>query len=205
MIILIAPEVTVKNEIKILHQLFEAGLAYYHFRKPQFSFEQHCKYLNEIDSQYHSRIVTHYYHNLIEKFDLKGVHLQEQVRIDLNSRLEKYVQSYQSKGISVSSSFHEPEDIENCNTKFNYHLLSPVFSSISKQGYLGRGFDVTNSSKKIIGMGGINASTIKETLASGFKGIGVLGGVWNSEQPIDSFKNIKHHYKENKNLHYEKL
>lgn len=196
MIVLIAPEVTVKNEIKILHQLFEAGLEFYHFRKPQFTFEQHCEYLNNIDNKYHSKIVTHCFHELTEKFNLKGVHLQEQVRNDLASKLEGYVQNFQTKGFSISSSFHESEDLENCNQNFNYHLLSPVFSSISKQGYIGRGFDVTNSSKNIIGMGGINVSTIKETLALGFKGIGVLGGVWNTEHPVESFKNIKRHYEE---------
>lgn len=194
MIILIAPETAVKNEIKILHQLFEAGLEYYHFRKPQQNFKQHCMYLNQIESKYHNRIVTHYFHELTEKFNLKGVHLQEQARIDLELKLTSYVQTYQKKGFTVSSSFHEPEELGNCNTFFDYQLLSPIFSSISKQGYKGRGFDVTHSSKKIIGMGGINTTTIKNTLALGFTGIGVLGGVWNSEDCLGSFLKIKHSY-----------
>ena len=43
-------------------------------------------------------------------------------------------------------------------------------------------------------MGGVNASTIKEILALGFKGVGVLGGIWNSENCLDSFLEIKQRY-----------
>ena len=94
-------------------------------------------------------------------------------------------------GKTMSSSFHEPEELAACDIEFDYHLLSPVFSSISKEGYEGRGFNVTNIDKSIVGMGGINIETIAETIQLGYKGIGVLGGVWNTENPIDSFKKIK--------------
>ena len=35
MIVLIAPEKDIKDEITILNQLFEAGLEFYHLRKPE--------------------------------------------------------------------------------------------------------------------------------------------------------------------------
>lgn len=198
MIVLIAPEKDIENEIVILHQLFDAGLEYYHFRKPHKSFEEHVEYLNQIDSKYHNRIIVHYFHELLDKFNLKGVHLQEQPRIDLGKELKDYVDGYMSKGKTVSSSFHEPEVLDACEVKFDYHLLSPVFSSISKQGYEGRGFDVNHIDKFIVGMGGVNSETISKTLALGFKGIGVLGGVWNASNPVDSFKEIKRVFEENK-------
>ncbi len=191
MIILIAPEKDVEHEVKILHQLFEAGLTHYHLRKPFKGYEEHSAYLNAIDEQYHNRIVVHYFHELLNEFNLKGVHLQEQSRIDLKNRLNEYVESFRSKGKTVSSSFHEPQVLEQCKETFDYHLLSPVFSSISKTGYEGRGFDVNHIDRTIIGMGGINESTIEETLKLGFKGIGVLGGVWNAENPLESFNKIK--------------
>lgn len=49
MIIIIAPENDVPGEIEILHQLFDAGLDYYHLRKPHKDYEAHCDYLNQID------------------------------------------------------------------------------------------------------------------------------------------------------------
>ena len=42
MIVLIAPEKDIESEIELLHQLFEAGLEWYHFRKPDKDYQQHC-------------------------------------------------------------------------------------------------------------------------------------------------------------------
>ena len=41
MIVLIAPEKDIPNEIEILNQLFEEGLQYYHFRKPEKNYDEH--------------------------------------------------------------------------------------------------------------------------------------------------------------------
>lgn len=196
MIVLIAPEKDVTNEIEILHQLFEAGLEYYHLRKPFKDYQEHCAYLNQINSEYHNKIIVHYFHELINEFNLKGIHFQEQKRRDALENGNRYFIGLNMLGKTMSSSFHEPKDIEVCDIEFDYHLLSPVFSSISKKGYEGRGFNVNNIDKSIVGMGGINKETIAQTIELGFKGIGVLGGVWNTENPVESFKEIKRHYEE---------
>lgn len=196
MIIVIAPENDIKNEISILHQIFEEGLEYYHLRKPSKNYEEHTNYLNQIDSKYHNRIIVHYFHELINDFNLRGIHFQEQKRQDALENGREYFLNLNMKGKTMSSSFHEPEVLEACDIEFDYHLLSPIFSSISKRGYEGRGFDVSTIDKTIVGMGGINEDTIEATLKLGFKGIGVLGGVWNAEKPVESFKNIKSYYEE---------
>jgi len=149
--------------------------------------------------------VVHYFHELINDFNLKGIHFQEAKRQSLFSSeykvMNKEFLKYYAKSLNtsyailhtktVSSSFHEPEELADCDIEFDYHLLSPVFSSISKEGYEGRGFDVNEIDKTIIGMGGVNAETIPEVLKLGYKGIGVLGGIWNSNTPIKDFKKIK--------------
>ncbi|CAM1362087.1 Thiamine phosphate pyrophosphorylase [Tenacibaculum litoreum] len=196
MIVLIAPEKDIPNEINILQQLFEEGLDYYHFRKPDKNYEEHVAYLSQIDEKYHNSIVTHYFHELINEFNLKGIHFQEQKRVDSLENGSEYFIGLNMLGKTMSSSFHEPEELANCDIEFDYHLLSPVFSSISKKGYEGRGFDVNHIDKTIIGMGGINTNTIQETIELGFQGIGVLGGVWNTENLVESFKNIKRQYEE---------
>ena len=190
MIVIIAPEKDIENETTILNQLFEAGLEWYHFRKPDKDYQQHCDYLNQIDEKYHNRIVVHYFHELINDFNLKGIHFQEQKRRDHIDNPGQYFIGLEMFGKTISSSFHEPEELEACEFEFDYHLLSPVFSSISKQGYEGRGFDVNHINKTIIGMGGVNAETIPKILELGYKGIGVLGSIWNTENPVESFKEI---------------
>jgi len=194
-IVVLSPEKDIPNELEILHQLFEEGLEYYHFRKPQKNLKEHADYLSKIDQKFHSRIVTHLYHELLNDFDLKGIHFQEQQRRDklekgqtLNDYLSEL--SISKKELTISSSFHEPEELEKCDIDFDYHFLSPVFSSISKQGYEGKGFDVNHISKKVIGMGGVTSENLKEFNRLGFKGVGVLGGIWAHESPIQSFKEI---------------
>ena len=194
MIVLIAPENDVPNEIEILHQLFQEGLQYYHLRKPNKDFQQHCDYLSQIYEEYHHRIVVHYFHELVNDYNLKGIHFQEQKRIDNIDNPGQYFLNLNIFGKTISSSFHEPEELEKCYFEFDYHLLSPVFSSISKQGYEGRGFDVNHIDKTIIGMGGVTPDNLSEFDTLGFKGVGVLGGIWNTNAPVKEFKKMKLHF-----------
>ena len=194
MIVLIAPEDDIPKEIEILQQLFQEGLEYYHLRKPNKNYEEHCRYLNQIDSKYHHRIVVHYFHELINEFHLKGIHFQEQKRKDHIDNPGQYFLNLNMYGKTISSSFHELEVIDSCEFEFDYHLLSPVFSSISKQGYAGRGFNVNHLDKRIIGMGGVTTDNLTEFDTLGFKGVGVLGGIWNSNEPVEVFKKMKRHF-----------
>lgn len=188
MIVLIAPEKDIPNEIEILHQLFQEGLEYYHLRKPDKNYQEHCEYLQQIDVKYHNKIVVHYFHELINEFDLKGIHFQEQKRRDCLDTPSDYFTKFDNMfGKTISSSFHEPEELESCSFEFDYHLLSPVFSSISKQGYQGRGFDVNPIDKTIIGMGGVTTENLDDFNRLGFQGVGVLGGIWNSDEPVNEF------------------
>ncbi len=194
MIVVIASEKDVPNEIEILNQLFEEGLACYHFRKPDKDYKEHSDYLNLIDAKYHNRIVVHYHHGLINDYNLKGIHFQEQERIAHIDNPGQYFKGLNMFGKTISSSFHEPQELADCYFEFDYHLLSPVFASISKADYAGRGFDVNAIDKTIIGMGGVTADNLDAFKTLGFKGVGVLGGIWNSDTPIAVFKKMKAHF-----------
>ncbi|MCH2193663.1 thiamine phosphate synthase [Kordia sp.] len=194
MFIVLTSEQEITNEAKLLNQLFNAGLEVLHLRKPSFKEEAYRSLLQQIEAQFYNRIMLHEYHHLCEEFNLKGIHIQEQPRLDLGNDLKKYVNRFKINNFIVSSSFHEPEVLASCQVDFDYHLLSPVFSSISKKGYEGRGFDVSHIDKKIVGMGGINTQTTADTFKLGYTGIGVLGGVWNTIDLMESFQHIKQHY-----------
>lgn len=188
MFILLTSEQEIVQEAQILNQLFEEGLPMLHLRKPTLDQKGYQKLLRGIQPEYYGRIMLHEYHELCKEFGLKGIHLQEQPRIDLQEQLEDYLKMYEN--YTVSSSFHEPEVLEACTARFDYHLLSPVFSSISKTGYEGRGFEVNHIPKTIVGMGGIDKDTIQKAFDLGYRGVGVLGGVWNTSDPVASFKEM---------------
>ena len=169
MILLISPEQTNNTELKTLHQLFEAGLTHFHFRKPTASLEQHIAYLKSVDSKYHKYIMTHNFHQeLCELFDIKGVHLEEAKWRAQGEQLDEYVATFIKTNKAVSSSYHEPEDLAAQTVVFEYTILSPVFAAISKSEMQGRGFDVRHIDKLIVGMGGINAQTTPEAVNLGF-------------------------------------
>lgn len=190
MLIILTSERELESEANKINSLFNNGLEILHFRKPTLDVEGYRALLNQINIKYYSRIMLHQFHELCEEFNLRGIHIQEQPRLDLEEKLEEYVNEYKMKGYKVSSSFHSKEDIKNCPVDFEYVLLSPVFSSISKAGYTGKGFDVTDLNEFVIGMGGINENTLQATFDLGFGGVGVLGGIWNTEDSLESFKTI---------------
>lgn len=190
MLIVLTSERELESEADKINSLFDHGLEVLHFRKPTMNIEGYRTLLDQIDARYHNRIMLHQFHELCEEFKLRGIHIQEQPRLDLREKLEGYVDKFKAKGCKVSSSFHAKEDIKNCSVDFDYVLLSPVFSSISKVGYTGKGFDVTDLNEFVIGMGGINENTLQATFDLGFKGVGVLGGIWNTENALESFKII---------------
>ncbi len=192
MVIVITPESDIVNEVPILHKLFESGLTCCHVRKPHKSGEELLSYLHKIDAQYHHRLVLHSHHELTQLFTLRGVHIREQQRIDLGAKLKTYFTYYKDKGLTISSAYHDPAVLDKEEIRFDYHFLSPIFSSISKKGYRGRGFEVNHIlNKTIMGMGGIVKDTLLQTLSLGYHGVGVLGGVWHAKDPVKSFKEIK--------------
>ena len=77
--------------------------------------------------------------------------------------------------------------------------MSPVFSSISKKGYEGRGFNVKAIDKTIIGMGGVTENNLTEFDKLGYTGVGTLGAIWESTNPLESFKKMQQHFTEKQN------
>ena len=191
MLIVLTSEKKISNEASLINQLFEAGLERLHLRKPEFTIDEYRHLLDQIDTEHYKKIMLHEHHSLVDEYKLRGIHLQEKARRDLENTLSTFVNDCKEIGYRVSTSFHTIEDIEHNKGLFEYVLLSSVFNSISKSGYEGKNFDVNHLTEFVIGMGGINEDTLQSTFDLGFKGVGILGGVWNTENPIKSFKRIK--------------
>ena len=205
MIVLISPENDVPNELQILHQLFEEGLQFFHLRKPKRSRGDYEKYLSQLDEKFRDRIVVHEHYELLEKYDLRGIHFPERTRnlliknpkLDLNLKLKnisKKIDYQIDKRKTMSTSFHQIMEIKKCPMTFDYQFLSPVFTSISKENYTGKQFEVNLISEKVIGLGGIDKTNIGQLKELGYSGAALMGGIWKSPSPIADFKEMRQHF-----------
>lgn len=93
--------------------------------------------------------------------------------------------------------FHSLNELEDCEEKYDYAFLSPIFDSISKEGYKSN-YDLKeikkllkNRNEKIIALGGIDEDKIDAVKDLGFSGIALLGAIWQTENPLEKFKRIK--------------
>src|ERR1700752_2114767 len=157
-VIVITSEKDYLKEAEVICQLFKQGLKTLHVRKPHATGSELKKYINCIPKQFHKKIVLHSQYQLIKEFNLKGAHLTEKIRLKT-----KESDKLKRNGIKiVSTSFHTYEDVLKSRRKYDYIFLSPVFDSISKQGYKSK-FDLKKlklflirNKIRIIALGGIN-------------------------------------------------
>lgn len=179
--ILISTENTLQNEIKTLHQLFDAGLTHFHIRKPGYTLKETSDYLKKIDSAFHPYCVV-YHEELLESFDLRGVHQKSTAR---NAILLKESQS-------LSTSTHSMTEFNSLADGYQYAFLSPLFPSISKKGYTPEIADIsletrTNFKTRLIGLGGITVTHIPEILKK-VDDIALLGHIWMHNNPVNQWK-----------------
>jgi thiamine-phosphate pyrophosphorylase len=190
-LIVITPEKKHPKEIEIICMLFKNGLSTLHVRKPGLAKDELKTYLQEIPKQFHKRVVIHAHYELLKEFNLKGAHLTEEAKISFNkvSFLKK------EKLKIISASFHNYKDILKSRRIYEYVLLSPIFNSISKQGYKSN-FDLDElkhllkRKKNIIALGGIHSKNIKNLKKTGFYGAAVLGSIWESKNPVKNYKEL---------------
>ena len=80
---------------------------------------------------------------------------------------------------------------------FSYVFLSPIFNSISKSNYQGRfgnsNFDVIlkKVNQNVFALGGVDTDKVDLVFDMGFSGMAVHGAIWESEDPVGKFAEIK--------------
>lgn len=191
MIVLLAAKREIENETQVLNQLFSAGLECYHLRKPAKTRQEHVDFLKEIDPKYHNRIVLHHFHELTNDFDLKGIHFEEEQRRNYIETPSRYFKDLSLFGKTISSTFHELNDLVDSDFEFDYHFLWPPISLGNEPNSEGKRIDVNHIDKLIIGLIDMDANTIHDAFTLGYKGIAVLETVWQSKDPLTTFTDLK--------------
>lgn len=182
-----------KGEAAILTQLLEEGITRLHIRKPRCELSDMEQLVRSIPTHYYPQISLHDCFQLTEKYAIGGIHLNRR----------NTTTPARFTGIT-SCSLHSLNEIEACS-HFDYLFLSPIFDSISKEGYHSP-FSLEGLKKlsalqiindRIIALGGIDESTIPLLNDINFGGIAVLGGLWGNkkaykaEDILQRFRNMR--------------
>lgn len=167
-----------EGETDAVTLMFQSGLQRLHFRKPGSTVDECREWMRRIPEAYLSRIVVHDHYELAREFNLGGIHLNG--RNQAPSWLD-------FDAINVSCSCHAIEELkEKRMSDYRYLSLSPIFDSISKQGY-NAAFTSEQLLKakadgvideRVMALGGISHDNIGKAMKYGFGGAMVLGDAW---------------------------
>lgn len=171
-----------EGEADAITLMFQSGLQRLHLRKPGSTIDECRRLLRGIPAVYHRHIVLHDHHDLVREFSVGGVHL--------NGRNPEPPVDWQG---DVSRSCHSLEEVQVWKGRCAYVTLSPIFDSISKQGYnaaftpeqLMQAKADGIIDQKVMALGGICADNVSEALQYGFGGVMVLGDAWTTQTPLN--------------------
>lgn len=164
-----------QGEADFIDRLFGHGLDRLHLRKPGAEIGECRRLLDGISREWLPQIVVHDNFGLCREYGLGGVHL--------NGRNPMAPPNHEG---SVSRSCHSLEEISRYKGECDYLTLSPIFNSISKQGYmaafgpgqLAAARDSGLIDRRVMALGGVTLENIPRVKELGFGGVAILGDVW---------------------------
>ena len=187
------------EEDQIITALFEEGLDILHLRKPTLPAVYAERLLTLIPDKFHKRIVIHDHFYLKEEYKLKGIHL--------SNRNPIVPDNYTGH---VSASCHTFDEVNADKKNCDYVFLSPIFDSISKEGYHSHFSDEDIREavrqgiidRKVIALGGVSDENIVCIKDFGFGGAAVLGSLWNKFDPASdyNYQNLITYFRQLKEL-----
>lgn len=192
-LIVISNPAAVADESIIINNLFQAGLKYFHIRKPESDFQTVKELVNGIAPCFYEQIALHQFHEMASDFGIKRLHYTESA---LKQSGRQQLQLQLDDGLILSTSIH---DIKLLSTleHFEYAFYGPVFNSISKAGYqskLANDFklDKPCSKPRVFALGGVELSNLAKVKEMGFDGVAVLGTLWaEPAKAVERFSQLK--------------
>jgi thiamine-phosphate pyrophosphorylase len=195
-LIVISNAASVPDDAAIIRQLFAEGLELFHLRKPEADEQTMRRLIEAIPAVYHNRIVMHGFFHLMKEYGIHRRHFREAHRLITTV---KALAQLKEQGYTLSTSVHDLETLQQLPSQFSYTFFSPVFDSISKQGYkgvAGNNFHLRDEQKplQVMALGGIDAGNIQLLPGMNFDGAALLGAIWSEpENAIENFKLCKQH------------
>lgn len=176
-----------EGALRLLHQMLDNGLSYFHIRMPQLTDEEMRHFIESVDVRYRERSVLH------SHFGLAADHGIERLHFSAIDRERSLYGPYRCDH-TLSTSVHSISEFNELPEIWDYAFLSPVFPSISKPGH-GKDRNVLNELEhrankrtKLVGLGGVTADNFERLRSAGADGGALLGSIWQNEEPLKTFE-----------------
>lgn len=174
-LMVVTSEPDLPDEAAAWESLRDAGMTHLHLRKPHWNEARMAACLESLSPALRACVRLHDHHALAARYKVGGIHL--------NARHPAPPQGYRG---NVSRSCHTLEEVERHKGACEYVFLSPVFASISKQGYeaaftperLRAAAESGLIDARVVAMGGVTPDRLPLLQALGFGGAAVLGALW---------------------------
>lgn len=196
-VLAISPPDDCVYEAEWIERLFDAGLARYHVRKPNWSADAVERFLATIPEACRERIFLHQHHHLVADWALGGCHFKDDLR---NHYFSMDMEPLRENGRILSRSLHRIDDLDGDTQSWDAALLSPVFPSISKPGYQPNWSESTlveriasrhqGVNAELYALGGVETKTAARCHAMGFDGVVLHGTLWQSDDPVQAFRAV---------------
>lgn len=186
MLIVISQPHFFAGEAQLINKLFAHGMPLLHLRKPGASGDDLEALIAEIDPRYRPQLVLHQQHDLSALFPIHRWHFPER---------ERQQATVTASHRFLSTSIHRLADYASLSAIFAYVFLSPVFDSISKQGYGAMDADhhpwqIKEKHIPLIALGGITPTNMEQAFQMGFDGVAALGYVWQHTDPCRALEEL---------------
>ncbi len=165
--IAITPPDILDDEPRRIAMILEHGWDYVHLRHPSHTTSEIKAIIESLPPRVHGRIKLHGHFELLHEFNLGGIHL--------NSRCPEAPIRYRG---AVSRTCHTLAEVREWADKTDYVTLSPIFDSISKEGYKSRFLRKeleTLPENKVVALGGVTPQRIGDIASLPFVGFAMLG------------------------------
>lgn len=187
-LLLVSNFTDIPDEHLVLNLLFCEGLRYFHLRKADYTHRQMATYIERIAEPFRQYVVLHSHFDLIDEYGLRGAHFTKRDTYEgfLKSKGKTYSFGDPPYFDHLSFSLHAIAEIKRMPAMYAYIFLSPIFDSISNQGYNSK-FHIhdlklflsrKDNRPEIMALGGVNDAVVDKVFETGFDGMALLGYIW---------------------------
>jgi thiamine-phosphate pyrophosphorylase len=196
-LVLITNGTSTKFETETINRLFREGLDELHIRKPSLEKKDQIKFIDNIDSDFHSRLVLHDCYSLVHMYNINKIHVSRDWGNGIMSDFILNRMILRGKKVTKSVCVSSCADLYRQVRGQDEVMLGPVFSKsmymINNQTIKTEDMAraIRNSKIPVLGVGGVSLENIDVFKQAGFSGLVLQKSVWKNADPVRAFIQLR--------------